>query len=119
MFRRYSPSATDPAPSVPPSMASSSARSQPGFTRARTRYRMVTYILTGIVMPRDGLGRGRSARLQRLAGGGEIGVQSNHATQVFHLMLFLDVGVGAGNAHLSACLLHHAREDNEHANPRT
>src|SRR5947209_6134351 len=40
MLRRYSPSATDPEPSVPRSIASTSARSRPGFTRALTRYRI-------------------------------------------------------------------------------
>src|SRR5579859_1815565 len=41
MFRRYSPSATEPSPSVPFSMALRSAFSLPGFTRALTKYRIL------------------------------------------------------------------------------
>src|SRR4051794_572238 len=40
MFLRYSPSATEPSPSEPLSMAARSSRSQPGLTRAVTRYRI-------------------------------------------------------------------------------
>src|SRR5713226_4239798 len=40
MLRRYSPSATEPWPSVPRWIASSSPRWQPAFNRARTRYRI-------------------------------------------------------------------------------
>src|SRR6266403_1841511 len=45
MFRRYSPSATEPWPRVPFSMALRSAASRPGLTRARTRYRITVLIL--------------------------------------------------------------------------
>src|ERR1700681_3309476 len=40
MFRKYSPPAAEPWPRVPFSIAFSRAPSQPGFTRALTRYRM-------------------------------------------------------------------------------
>src|ERR1700720_741459 len=41
MLRRYSPSATEPAPNDPRSIASISDCWQPSFTRARTRYRIL------------------------------------------------------------------------------
>ena len=37
MFRKYSPSATEPCPRVPSSIAFSRLRSHPGFTRALTK----------------------------------------------------------------------------------
>src|SRR5712691_477136 len=46
MFRRYSPSATEPAPRLPVSIASRSVRWQPALLRARTRYRMSVPILS-------------------------------------------------------------------------
>src|SRR2546421_9955320 len=44
MLRRYSPPATEPAPSVPVSIARRRSDSFPGFTLARTRYRIRLFL---------------------------------------------------------------------------
>src|SRR5439155_18336683 len=51
MFRVYSPSATEPWPRVPLSIASSKALSYPGLIRALTKYRTGLRLLLRVGLP--------------------------------------------------------------------